>query len=585
MINAEVGGMRWSRGLAASTALLSTFISAAPTPATPEMQVAIAASAIRTAVAASQWVVTADGTRLATDVFLPLATGWGPWPVVIQRTPYGRGGATGSTCESLAFEGFACIAQDVRGTGDSTGSNTVFRDDHSDGQATIEWVARQWWCNGSVATFGASALGMTQYALAPGAPDQLKCLVPMVATADFFHHAAFWGGAIRYSLTHPWLEGQGALAFYDEMRSHRTWDAWWEQAAIMPHVGDIKVPGFHVGGWYDIFLQGTLDAFTAAQNRGGAGALGSQHLVVGPWVHTGVGTAQAGELTYPSNAANFVDVLAAVRDWYDHWLRGKTPAVEQWPAVHVYLMGAVGEAGAPGNVWLDLSAWPPPAVTTAFYLGTGRSLGIEQLPTGEIELRSDPGAPVPTVGGGNLFESVDGQLQGIGPLDQRPIEGRSDVLVFSTPVLEEPVTVMGRVRCLVWVRPDTKDFDIAVRLADVYPDGRSMLVADGIQRARFRCGDDRECLADPGGPIEMTVDLWSTALAFNRGHRIRILISGSNWPRFEVNRNDGGDLNGAGAGVMARPVVLVGSSFPSRLELPVLRVSQFPRRHLSRRRD
>lgn len=578
--------MRWQfRSLAAGAASLLALASAASAPAPPDMKVALAAPATRPAVTAPQWVVTPDGTRLATDLYLPIGAGWGPWPVIMQRTPYGRGGATGSICESLALEGFACIAQDVRGTGDSTGSNTVFRDDRSDGQATIEWVARQWWCNGSIGAFGASALGITQYALAPGAPDQLKCMVPMVATADFFHHAAFWGGAIRYSLTHPWLEGQGALAFYDEMRSHRTWDAWWEQAAVMPHVGDIKVPGFHVGGWYDIFLQGTLDAFTAAQNRGGAGALGRQHLVVGPWVHSGVGTAQAGELTYPANAATLTGLFGAIFDWYDHWLRGGTPTVEQWPAARVYLMGAVGEPDAPGNVWLDLSAWPPPAATRDLYLGSDWSLGIEPPTAGEIELRSDPGAPVPTIGGGNLFESVDGQFQGIGPLDQRPIEQRSDVLVFSTPVLEVPLTVVGRLRCKVWLRPDTKDFDVAVRLADVYPDGRSMLVADGIQRARFRCGDDRECPATPGKAIEVSVDLWSTAIVFNRGHRVRVLISGSNWPRFEVNRNDGGDLNSTGAGVVARPVVLVGSSFPSRLELPVLRVSQFPRRVLSRRRD
>lgn len=576
---------RQSRGLAGGVAALVALLSAAAAFSAPNTATSHLAPATRPAVAAPQWVVASDGTRLATDVYLPIGAGWGPWPVVIQRTPYGRSGATGSTCATFAIEGFACVAQDVRGTGDSTGSNTVFRDDRGDGQATIEWVAQQWWCNGSIATFGASALGITQYALAPGAPNQFKCLVPMVATADFFHHAAFWGGAIRYSLTRPWLEGQGALAFYDEIRSHRTWDAWWEQAAVMPHVGEIKAPGFHVGGWYDIFLQGTLDAFTAAQNRGGAGALGHQHLVVGPWVHTGVGTAQAGELTYPANAATLVDLLAAVRDWYDYWLRGRAPTVAQWPAARVYLMGAVGEAAAPGNVWLDLSVWPPPAVTRALYLGSDRSLSIEPPTAGEIELRSDPGAPVPTVGGGNLIESVDGQFQGIGPLDQRPIEERSDVLVFSTPVLDEPLTVVGRVRCRVWVRPDTKDFDVAVRLTDVYPDGRSMLVADGIQRARFRCGDDHECLATPGEEIELAVDLWSTAIVFNRGHRVRILISGSNWPRFEVNRNDGGDLNSAGAGVVAHPVVLVGSSLPSRLELPVLRVSQFPRRVLSRRGD
>lgn len=185
---------------------------------------------------------------------------------------------------------------------------------------------------------------------------------------------------------------------------------------------------------------------------------------------------------------------------------------------------------------------------------------------------SDPSDPVPTLGGANLHPSlmVDGREMGDGPQDQRTIEARSDVLTFTTERLTQPVTVMGPVRAKVWLVPDTPDLDLAVRLTDVYPNGRSMLVLDGIQRARMRCGDDNECLLTPGVPVEITVELWSTALVFNAGHSIRISVSGSNWPRFEVNPNDGLDLNLQTPGQVAQPRLLFGADHPSRLELPVL---------------
>jgi len=159
---------------------------------------------------------------------------------------------------------------------------------------------------------------------------------------------------------------------------------------------------------------------------------------------------------------------------------------------------------------------------------------------------------------------------GDGPWDQRSLEARDDVFTFTSEVLDRPLSVMGRVSCSLWVRPDTPDLDLAVRLTDVYPDGRSMLVLDGIQRVRMRCGDDRECMATPGEPIEITVDLWSTALVFNAGHRLRISVSGSNAPRFEINPNHGGDLNGGDPPEPARPELLFGADFPSRLVLPVM---------------
>ena len=186
-------------------------------------------------------------------------------------------------------------------------------------------------------------------------------------------------------------------------------------------------------------------------------------------------------------------------------------------------------------------------------------------PSGAITLTIDPDDPVITRGGANLFTSM-------GPLFQYAAERRDDVLTFTSQVLDQSVAIMGPVTAHIWIRPDTTDLDLAVRLTDVYPTGHSMLVTDGIQRARMRCSDEYECLLTPGEPTEITIDLWSTALVFNRGHQIRISISGSNWPRFEVNPNHGGDLNGDDPPVIAYPEILFGPDHPSRILLPVIKL-------------
>jgi putative CocE/NonD family hydrolase len=276
-----------------------------------------------------------------------------------------------------------------------------------------------------------------------------------------------------------------------------------------------------------------------------------------------------GELRYPANAE--LDYLDLVLPWFEHTLMDRSNEVLDWPAARVYLMGAVDEAGAPGNRWVELDSWPPPHRATALWLTPDGGLTTGVPEPGEVVVEMDPTDPVPTLGGANLHPGleVDGRAMGDGPFDQRPIEERTDVVTFTTDALDDALTVMGPVRCSFWIRPDTTDLDVAVRLTDVYPDGRSMLVLDGIQRARMRCGDRRECLLTPGVPAQITIELWSTAYVFASGHRIRISVSGSNSPRFEVNPNHGGDLNGDDPEVIARPSILVGAPYMSLLELPV----------------
>ena len=512
-------------------------------------------------------VIADDGTPLATDIYRPLS--FRPKPVILIRTPYGRDGMA-EPCLAFILLGYACVAQDARGTGDSGGVDTVFRDDANDGRATIEWLADQPWCDGNIGMFGGSAFAITQYLPAPGSEPALRSIAPVVATPDLYHHAFLQGGAIREALAVNWLAGQDAEYFFQMVRQHRFKDAWWDAVEVLDQAGSIHAAGLHIGGWYDIFGQGTLDGFTALQDAGGSGAVGRQYLVMGPWTHGGLFTNLIGDLFYPLNALR--DPLGLLLPWYDATLRGDWSEIDHWPPVRVYLMGAVGESRAPGNEWIDLEQWPPPTLSRYFFLSEDAELAAKTPASGGLTLVSDPTNPVPTLGGANLHASleVDGREMGAGPMDQRPIEARPDVLTFTTEPLQQPLTVMGPVRAKIWLVPDTTDLDIAVRLTDVYPNGRSMLVLDGIQRARMRCGDDTECPLTPGAPVELTIELWSTAMVFNAGHRIRISVSGSNWPRFEVNPNNGANLNFPSRSVIARPRLLFGANHPSRLELPVL---------------
>lgn len=513
------------------------------------------------------YVEASDGTLLATDVYLPLFS-QEPWPAVLIRTPYDKD-TLWEAGLALSLLDYAVVIQDTRGRFASEGEDSVFRNDADDGRVTVGWVAEQSWCNGRIGGFGGSAFAITEYLMAPDAGPALTSIFAVVATPDLYHHAFVQGGAVRESLAYNWLADQGSLDIYEEILDHRLKTEWWDPVEVLDHTDRVTTSGFHAGGWYDIFGQGTLTAFAEFQNRGGPGARGRQYLLMGPWTHGSLGSRDVGEIRYPANAS--VDPIDLIQSWLDHTLRGDNNEVADWPPALVYMMGAVGEPGAPGNVWVELDAWPPPSTTRSLYLTADSELAAEPA-VGALELTSDPSDPVPTLGGANLFPSleVDGRAMGDGPYDQRSIEVRDDVLTFTSEALDEPLAVMGRVSCSLWVRPDTTDFDLTVRLTDVYPDGASMLVLDGIQRARMRCGDDHECLAVPGEPIEIIVDLWSTAIVFNAGHRIRISVSGTNAPRFEINPNNGGAFDGDDPPVVAHPELLFGPDHPSRLVLPVV---------------
>jgi putative CocE/NonD family hydrolase len=297
------------------------------------------------------------------------------------------------------------------------------------------------------------------------------------------------------------------------------------------------VPTFHVGGWYDCFLQGTLNHFSGLQTGGGPGALGNQKLMVGAWTHGRVFSRDQGELTYPVNAAydSLDEMLLDALRWFDYWLLGDDNGIMAEPAVRYYVMGDVDDDNGPGNEWREGETWPPPGHEERLYLwgggGLRGSIATDAAATPEW-FAYDPAAPVPTRGGANL--KIDP-----GPYDQRPVEGREDVLVYTSEQLTEPLEVIGRVWVELHAASSAVDTDWTAKLCDVYPDGRSMLVCDGVLRARCRESCTSPTLLAPGTTYRFMIDLWSTSLVFNTGHRIRLVISSSNATRFEPNRNNG----------------------------------------------
>jgi len=386
---------------------------------------------------------------------------------------------------------------------------------------------------------------------------------PVVACASLYHSAFFEGGAFRKCLVEGWYKGaQWPDYAMEEPRGHPVYDDLWRSVDLTTRAASVKVPMMHVGGWHDIFTQGTIDAFTALQARGGEGAKGRQHLVMGPWAH-GIKQTKVGELQYPDNA-KWPEGAPDEGQWLQTFLLEDGTAADQLPTVWYYVAGAAGEEGAPGNEWRTADAWPPPSTATKLYLAADGRLTGDLPPAGELQYAYDPANPVPTKGGRNLTIPA-------GPFDQREVESRPDVLVFSSEPLAEALEATGRVTVRLFAASSAKDTDFTAKLTDVYPDGRSMLVADGVLRARFREGFDRETLLEPGRAYEFAIDLQSTSLIFNQGHRIRVAVSSSNAPRFDPNPNTGDPWRANDRTAVAEQTVKVGGDAASCIVLPVVR--------------
>jgi predicted acyl esterase len=506
-----------------------------------------------------------DGVHLATDVFLP--AGAGPFPVVLARTPYNRE-QQGGAAKGFAMSGVAFVVQDMRGRFASEGENLPFIGcgwgEHQDGADTLAWLRAQPWCSGRIATDGASAGGITQNLLAgTGAGTNGLVAQHVVVAAESLFDVSYIGGAFRKADVENWttqnkFDAKALLL----IRQHPTYDDYWKTYDTSLKFSAMNVPAMHVGGWFDMFAQATLNEFVGRQHRGAPGGRGKQKLVMGPWDHGGARKEGVGELRFPNNQT---PPAFTSGPWFAHYLCDDANGIEQQPAVAYYVMGDTAERGAPGNEWRFANDWPIPAAATPFYLAQGGQLSAvrPQAANTFVEYTFQPTNPCPTVGGQNLTLAR-------GPFNQNKIEKRGDVVLFSTAPLAAPVEITGRITAKIFLSSSAADTDLSVRLCDVYPDGRSYLLTEGITRARYRKSLEKTAPLTPGRVEEITVDCWSTSIVFNKGHRIRATVTSSNYPRFDVNPGTGQPWRDDGEKVPQTNRIWCDAAHPSCLILPVV---------------
>jgi putative CocE/NonD family hydrolase len=549
-----------------------------------------------------------DGTILLADVYRPLVNG--QYPVLVGRvgyklrnwemdfyTPLG---------EYYARRGYVVVWQNVRGTFGSQGQFRPYWDDawgaNRDGYDTVEWAATQPWSDGNIGMLGASYSGLTQYLAAPTNPPHLKALFVQSgwgsAYADMFRDGvyqlilrAWWPmGMVLHHLQDetapPNLQAErqrleqamseieswnhhlplksfppleGLADWYFEQLDHPEYGSYWWSTDLSTRFSEVDVPIVHWNGWFDYRLDVTLNSFQGIRNYGrSARCRKGQRLIIGPWCHF---PPPSWELDFGSEAE--IEENEYRLGWYDYWLKGIENRIMDEPSVRIFLMGP--------NRWLEMHDWPPSQVTyQPVYLreGTGRSensLNNGKLtfePPGRDESPDsflyDPQDPVPSQ---RKFEDA-------GPKDHRAIEGV--MLTYTSEILEQDLIVIGPLKGVLYALSSALDTDWVVRLCDVWPDGRSMWVCDGILRARYRNSIEREELMVPGQIYRFEVDMWATAQVFQAGHRMRVHVTSSDFPWYDRNLNTGGAFGEQVYGQVAINTVFHDALRPSHVLLPVI---------------
>jgi len=470
-----------------------------------------------------------DGIKLAANVFFP--EGKEPWPVILVRTPYLKdSGQWAQGSVRYTNEGYVYVVQDSRGRGHSQGHYIPFNDDIPDGYDTVEWIAVQDWCDGNIGMTGPSAMGSAGNLAAIANPPHLRAVYAVIAPNSRLR-STFINGVLKEGDTKTWLFSQGVGDTLDIYKKRVLNDVFWERGDIAPNLKFIQIPIYNVGGWYDIFSKGNLANFHYLQNYGANGARNNQKLLMSP---TGHGVL-SGDLEYP-NINNQLSGDPEIR-WFAYWLKGIENGIMDEPPVTYFMMASARKGKfSKKNRYVHAANWPPASRQVRYYLAGDRSLS-KQKPTIDIESTSykhDPNNPVPTVGGANLFSAI-------GPLDQRKIPNRPDYLRFETPTLTEDVVIAGQVIVELYAATSGIDTDFIAKLVDVYPDGYEAIILDSPIRTRYRFGrmpDDVQFMV-PDKPEKLVIDLWSTALTFEPGHKIALHLASSSTPRFEVNPNTG----------------------------------------------
>jgi uncharacterized protein len=563
-------------------------------------------------------MITRDGVTLYADVYRPAAQG--RFPVLVIRTPYDKN-ADNALTEKAYFppRGYVVVVQDTRGRFASEGEFYPFVREAIDGYDTIEWAAELPWSNGRVGMVGQSYMAVVQYAVAATRPPHLAALCPVSGSTSYFENSIWRRGvfelayrlkyfimmaretlmrqgrfekrwpAIAQYLTDPsdirspltpeaishlplrdWGERlRDCAPFCADMMANSRYGPYWQAADLGRHAHGVTVPILHVGSWYDMFAYDTVKMFTVLRRGAGSEAARmGQRLLMGPWAHlvpysapTSRGT---GDIDF--GPAALIDLHAIQLRWFDYHLKGIRNGVDEDPPVRIFVMG--------DNVWRDETEWPPArAIFTAVHLSSGGKANSlngdgrlwmtapENEPTDKFVY--DPLDPVPTCGGNYIGP-------GNGVRNQAAVEARDDVLVYTGEVLEHDLEVTGPIVLKLFASSSAPDTDFTAKLVDVRPDGYAQNIAEGVVRACFREFLEAPTLMRPGQVYEFTIDMWSTSHVFKAGHRLRLEVSSSNFPRYDRNQNTGHEIGTDAETRPAQQTIFHDHRRPSRLILPII---------------
>jgi putative CocE/NonD family hydrolase len=550
---------------------------------------------------------TRDGVTLRADVHRP--AGDGKYPVLLTRTPYNKD-SMANFGQKGAIRGYVVVIQDVRGRYTSEGEWYPFKHETEDGFDTVEWAAALPNSNGKVGMFSGSYVGATQMLAAIGHPPHLAGLCPVVTASNYHENWTYQGGAFEQWFNESWTSGlaqdtfnrqvkeetnalvgssvlplnkypifnlsapesrptltQALAPYFLDWLDHPAYDSYWKQWSIEENYANIQVPSLTIAAWYDIFQAGSLRNYIGLKAHGGnEAARNGQHLVVAIGGHSGWGRT-VGQVDFGPDAP--FDENDVTLDWYDYLFQGKQNEFAGKP-VRIFVMGV--------NKWREEDNWPlERAKKTSYFLHSdGKANGASgdgslstTPPHSEVadSFVYDPAHPVPTVGGPLCCDSVH---LAPGPRDQREVESRADVLVYSTPPLEQDLEVTGPVTLDLYAESTAVDTDFTAKLVDVGPNGFAQNLTEGILRARYRESTSVAKPIVPGKVYEYKIDLWSTSNVFLKGHRIRLEVSGSNFPRFDRNLNTGKDPGTDAIIVKATNTIYHDNLHPTALVLPVV---------------
>ena len=553
-----------------------------------------------------------DGVTLRADIYRPDADG--KFPVLLKRTPYNKSGSghENDFAREAASRGYIVIMQDVRGRYTSEGEWYPFIHEAEDGYDTVEWAAALPYSDGRVGMFSGSYVGATQMLAATAHPPHLAGICPVVTASNYHDGWTYQGGAFEQWFDESWTSGLAqdtlnrsiqrssnarlgqdvlpltnyplfnlptpgaanvttpALApYFLDWLSHPSYDDYWKAVSIEAHYADIRVPALHIAAWYDIFLGGSLRNYMGLKARAATEeARKGQRLFVTIGGHAGGGR-KIGDLDFGPEAEKFDETQITLR-WYDFLFKGVQNEFASGKPVTIFVMGS--------NQWREESDWPlARASATKYFLhsqgAANSSRGSGSLSTSAPgseppdKFTYDPGKPVPTIGGPLCCDSLH---LAPGPKDQRAVEERDDVLVYSTPPLEHDLEVTGPVRLEFFASSSAVDTDFTAKLVDVSPEGSAINISEGILRAKYRDSQETATLLTPGKVYSLAVDLWATSNVFRAGHRIRLEVSSSNFPRFDRNLNTGESAATSAKWATATNTILHDAAHPSALVLPVV---------------